>query len=112
MIRRPAKAGIEEPCVVDAKLASTRVIRHHLRRILRRHSDSLLGHQDVELIRHQGESRLLVKVHRLPEVEWIIIAALEIDAPRVVFGPPANQPTVAFQVHGEWQHPRLATYPQ
>src|SRR5580692_6835525 len=49
VIGAKAEAGIEEPCIVDAKFADRRIKWDHLRRITARDADFLLAGQDIKI---------------------------------------------------------------
>ena len=91
------------------ELAGARVVREHFRRVVGRDRDRFLGHQDIKLVRVERQRGLLVNAQRLPEIQRIVVAPIQIDALGVFLGAPADERVVgagAAQVHGERQDPR------
>src|ERR1700691_1409769 len=82
-----AETRIEETRIVYAEFPYRRIKRHHLCRVIRRHSNLFLGCKNVEITWIQYQPLVADVVLRIPELFWRVMVHLaEVDHRRILLG--------------------------
>src|SRR5258706_15300452 len=79
------EARIEETSIVYSEFTYGRIERNHLRRVIRRHTNLLLGCKNVEISRIQYQSLVADVVRRIPKLFCRVrVPSTDVDHRRII----------------------------